>query len=287
MPYTLPSFEIVELPFEISPITVDELTTETVDGTGVFDKLMRTNKAHLEQEFQKTRIKGPEYATVYLGSLQSVLQASIQFLLERDKTTLAALMLKQQYILAQVEVMKAAVQLAILEQSLLKLPAELAMLAAQTAVQVQQRLNLIAEEEGIRAKTALTEQQTLNAGVEFTVLVAQECKLRAEYNLLLDQILKAKQEVLLLAQKVATERAQTDGSATSTDSQIGRQNALYMAQAAGFARDAEQKAAKMMIETWSVRRGTNEGELANMENLLHDTKIGQAVAKMFVGVGIT
>ena len=62
----------------MTAITIANLTQATVDGTGVFDVLMRANKAHLEAEFAKGRIKGSEYATVYLGSLQAVLQTAFQ-----------------------------------------------------------------------------------------------------------------------------------------------------------------------------------------------------------------
>lgn len=66
----------------VTPITLPELTTATVDGTGVYDTLMRAHKGHLEQEFRGGRIKGTDYANVYLGSLQATLQTSLQFLLQ-------------------------------------------------------------------------------------------------------------------------------------------------------------------------------------------------------------
>lgn len=67
-----------------TPIEVSDLTTASVDGTGVFDVLMRSVKGHLEQEFTKGRIKGNEYATVYLGAMQSTLNAAVQFALQRE-----------------------------------------------------------------------------------------------------------------------------------------------------------------------------------------------------------
>ena len=70
------------------PITLPDLTTAAVSGTGVFDVLMRAAKGHLDCEFAANRIKGPEYAQVYLGSLTQVLQTSVQFLLEKDKAKL-------------------------------------------------------------------------------------------------------------------------------------------------------------------------------------------------------
>ena len=39
-----------------------------------------------------------------------------------------------------------------------------------------------------------------------------------------------------------------------------------------------------MIDTWSVRRGTDEGVAADSTNKLADTFIGQAVTKLLAGV---
>jgi hypothetical protein len=56
------------------------LTRESLSGVGVFDTLMRTVKIHLQDEYDAQRITGHEYATVYLGALNAVLQTSAQFL---------------------------------------------------------------------------------------------------------------------------------------------------------------------------------------------------------------
>lgn len=67
-------------------IQITDVTTGAINGTGVFDKLMSTVKAHITEEYDKGRIKGQDYATVYLGSIQSVLQQSIEYVL-REKMT--------------------------------------------------------------------------------------------------------------------------------------------------------------------------------------------------------
>ena len=201
---------------------IAELTATTLDGEGVFDVLMRANKTHLESEFAKNRIKGPEYSQVYLGSLAPILQASLGFLLQKKKTAL---------------------------------------------------------------ECELLEQQIANAVLEGAVLVAQECKLRAEFDLLLANKLKADQETGLLSQKIVTERAQTIAVGVDANSVVGRQKELYNAQTAGFTRDAEQKAAKIMIDTWNVRRTTDEGTVASGTNRLQDTDIGRVVDKLIQGIG--
>lgn len=214
----------------VLPLVITDLTQGTLEGTGVFDALMRANKVHLEAEFQKNRIKGPEYATVYLGSLQAVMQAALTFLSQSQKVT-----------------------------------AEIALLEAQTA---------------------LVAQQTLNAVKEGDVLDAQRCKLQAEFDLTVSTTLKSAQEITLLTQKVATERAQTTGLGVDADSVVGRQKALYQAQTTGFTRDAEQKAADLLVRSWSVQRTTDEtGTTANATNMLNDATVGRAMAKLLAGVG--
>lgn len=213
----------------MTQLAVTDLTQATLNGTGVFDVLMRANKAHLDSEFDKNRIKGAEYSTVYLGSLTQVMQTALQFLLTKKKEDLDARLLEKQI--------------------------------------------------------ALTEQQRLNAIAENAVLVAQECKLRAEFDLIQANILKANQETSLLSQKVATERAQVLAMGVDDNSVIGRQKSLYLAQTDGFKRDAEQKAAKLMVDSWNVRRTTDEGTVADGVNLLNDVAVGRAVTKLLAGVG--
>lgn len=234
----------------MTAIAVTDLTAATLEGSGVFDVLMRANKAHLEAEFAKGRIKGAEYATVYLGSLTQVMQTALSFLLAKEKTDLEAQLIQKQIQLAQVEIDK----------------------ASATLLQIE-------------AQTALINQQKLNAITENTVLVAQECKLRAEYDLTLASILKVNQETALLTQKVATERAQITSMGVDADSVLGRQKGLYVAQTNGFVRDAEQKAAKLMVDSWNVRRTTDEATSANTTNKLDDAAVGRAVTKLLDGVG--
>lgn len=213
----------------MTPITVADLTQATLEGTGVFDVLMRANKAHLEAEFAKGRIKGSEYSTVYLGAVTQVMQTALQFVLAREEARLKNELLEKQALLVV--------------------------------------------------------QQTANAVLEGAVLVAQECKLRAEFDLTTASILKTNQETALLSQKVATERAQVTALGVDDNSVLGKQKILYQAQTDGFKRDAEQKAAKLMADTWNVRRTTDEATVADGTNQLNDAAVGRAIGKLLTGIG--
>lgn len=156
---------------------------------------------------------------------------------------------------------------------------------ADAALVTQQKVNLISEELGIDARTALTTQQKDNAAIENTVLVAQECKLRAEYDSILANNLRVASEKALLDQKLTTEKAQTTTGFVDGDSVLGKQKALYEAQAAGYKRDAEQKAAEIMFKSWATRKTTDDATTVNSVNKLEDQYIGTAITKLLAGIG--
>lgn len=87
----------------MTDITVDQLTTEEIAGSGVFDKLMNVCSLHVKEEFNSGRIKGDQYANVYLGAMTAVLQQSVTFLLQEQAAGLQADLLAEQIANAQKE----------------------------------------------------------------------------------------------------------------------------------------------------------------------------------------
>jgi len=231
----------------MAEINVSDLTAGegSLTGTGVFDELMKASEAHIQHEYSRGRIKGTDYATVYLGGLQAVMDRSLQFLLQQQRTDLEAQLLEEQ---------------------------------------IQ---NTIKERAQIEAQTALTEQQTANAITEGQVLAAQKCKLDAEFDLIQEQKLKTIAETALLTQKKVTEKAQTDGAGIGPDSVVGKQNALYDAQRDGYRRDAEQKAAKLLVDSWNVRKTMDDTTPVDDINKLGDTYIGASIQKLLDGINAT
>ncbi len=69
----------------MSDTSISDLTSGATDGTGSFDLLMRAVQAQLQQEYDDGRIVGAEYATVYLGAIQTALTVSSQFTLAVPK----------------------------------------------------------------------------------------------------------------------------------------------------------------------------------------------------------
>ncbi|WP_225784514.1 hypothetical protein [Xenophilus sp. Marseille-Q4582] len=272
---------------------------QTILGTSL-EFLTRGRKDFLEAQLLQQQILLAQAEVEKAGVQLLIAQAELENtraqlpLLQAQKDKLDA-----EIILLEKQGLKIPAEIALLEQQKLNLVDELLTTAKQrdkldddllTAVKQRDRLdqeilNLAAQESQITSQTAHIEQQTLTEVENTKVAVATECKLRAEYELITANVTKSGAETTLLAQKLATERAQTDGSGVATNSVLGKQIALYTAQAEGFARDAEQKAADILVKSWIVRRTTDEGTEANSTNRLGDSHIGSAVQKLLSGVG--
>ena len=160
---------------------VTDVTQGTLVGTGYFDKFMAAINAQIDAQYTAGRIQGKDYATVYLGALQ----------------------------------------------------------------------------------TALTQ------AVAYVGVVGQRD---------------------LLDQKIKTEKAQILDDLSDTGTvvlgAVGQQKLLQAAQANGFLRDAEQKATKILLDTWSISKsvvGTNFPEPAGATNF----DLEDMIIKLREGIGIT
>ena len=134
--------------------------------------------------------------------------------------------------------------------------------------------------------------QTIAKGViEITNLGIQSSLLNAQVNLTTAQKTSTDAQSALVIQKTITEKAQTLAGGVEENSVVGKQKNLYTAQTNGYLRDAEQRAAKLMTDTWMTRRTTDEGTVASSDgvnpNYLGDATIGLAIQKMLAGVGVS
>lgn len=164
------------------------------------------------------------------------------------------------------------------------LPAQLAQLTAQTAGTTAQTAqvtyttaNLLPKQvDQLTAQVAGTTAQTAQVVYTTTnLLPAQVTNTTA-------QTASTNAQTDLYAQKKVTELAQTTTTAAA-GSVMGIQNALMVKQTENYLRDAEQKAAKIMIETWAVRQNTDGGQTVTT-NHLGDTYIATAVDALLAGI---
>lgn len=264
-------------------VALDDLTKGSVDGTGAFDVLMRTVADHLDSQYKESKITGSDYANIYLGSLTAVLQQSSQYLLGSEQLNKQLLLLDAQIknmelqselVEAQVRKMDADTEVSIKQIGLMD--EQIAQAIEQTKLITQQTQEVLknielktAQVTKLGADQSLVEQQTVNAENQNTTITKQQDKLDAEN--------------LILAKKLATEEAQTEGDEATVKGLIGKQMILLDKQAEGFDRNAEQKLAKIMIDTWTVRQTTDGAETTS--NGLVDSEINNVLNIAKTGIG--
>ena len=122
-------------------------------------------------------------------------------------------------------------------------------------------------------------------------LTLQLAQLEQQTLLIQSQILTDAAQRGLIEQKTVTEVAQTQDTPTSNISAgysgvVGKQNALYAAQTTGFARDAEQKAAKLALDILATQLSTDDSMTVANTNM-HPAAIGALVQKLATGIGVT
>ena len=253
-------------------LATSELTTTTLDGTGVFDELMKATTAHLEREHKGNRIKGTEYANVYLGSLVAVMDQAVKFLSIRQQDALIAAQIAKLEVekeLVAAEVAKAEVEKLLVEAQVAKLELDKDLVAGQI--------------QKVAAETALVNAQ-------LQLIPDQRIKLQREADLLQQQEKKTEAEKEFIRQKHLTEIAQIldefetwNGTPVVVSGVICKQKELYAAQRDGFERKAQESAAKLLADIWSVQRTTDEGVRAPATV----DYIGQAIAEVVNNSGLT
>lgn len=126
-------------------------------------------------------------------------------------------------------------------------------LGQMTAV-LQQSVAFLVQRDAIYLNNLLTQAQIDKANKELALLDKQ-------IELIEAQIASQKANNTLIAQKVKTEKAQiqdiVDGEVVV--GVTGAQTALYKQQKEGFIRDAEQKALKIISDTWITRKTVDDG----------------------------
>ena len=84
--------------------TASDLTSGEVGGTGIFDVLMKGMRAHLQEEYEASRITGAEYSRSYTELTQACLASSVQYALNRDASFWAAQQGQMNAVAARVEI---------------------------------------------------------------------------------------------------------------------------------------------------------------------------------------
>lgn len=300
------------MPEQVS-FNINELTQGTVGGTGVFDVLMQAVKAHLKGEFEAGRIRGTDYANAYTMSVGQVLSEASQYAIQRAKLEAELKLLDAQLARTAAESMNLIKQGSILDSQLCKSEAEIARINIETTYKVPE------EVKALRKQTMLTQVQTDqvkaqtqgisvdNRMKEFQMefILPKELAIKeTQLSISMKEILLKEKQIELTAyellhklpadvalvtaqnelytQKTVTEKAQVDNTVVGAGSVIDLSNKLLGEQANAYIVNANQTAAKLMIDTWVVRHTADpEGNLETDEGLrLTNADIGSAVAKI-------
>lgn len=303
---------------------LEDLTTIDLQGSGVWDKMLRNMRVQLNDQFEKNRITGPTYGQVYAATYESTLQAAITLLLAKERQALEIKQLELQNQLTQAQIDQ-------INDQMQKTPYEIEQIKAQTenikteTAQTQYNIDHIlplqaaglelenqtreynlntvlptqvaqteAQTAGVVKETELKEYQVQflypaqleQANKQIELTEAQVAVQNKQLDLLQEQVSQAKAQTEYYAQKVITEKAQTDATVIGDGSVIDVQVELMNAQKDGYKRNAEQQAAQIMSNTWNVRRQTDEDTSANSTNLLDDATVGKTIQTLLSGVGV-
>jgi len=211
----------------------------------VFDGLMDEAKKHIQQEYDAQRIRGADYAKVYIASIEAVLGNTVQYLLgmslvneNKDKIIADTILTEKQTIVAE---------------------AQKENTDANTVLVGAQKLNVDASTEQTKANTDQIRYQTTRVLPE-DVKVKQEQGREIAYRVnnimpkegeLLDrQASKINSEISLIDSKTTAERKQP----TLIDTQI----ALYNRQREAYDDDYNIKIYKAGTDVYSVVKTVTE-----------------------------
>lgn len=143
-----------ELYKAITSVGMEELTEVSLEGEGVFDKMMAAVDLHIQREFKNNRITGSQYAEVYTAVVNEVLSKATQFVLSKDSAKWAAITAQMQARVAQIEATAALVNLERTKAETLKTIFDMQNSGAQFALTKMQIANADATHCQIKAQTA-------------------------------------------------------------------------------------------------------------------------------------
>lgn len=248
--FRIPEDILTAIKAGVTRLTPEEITTGELSGSGVFDRLMRGMKSHLQNEYDKNRITGAEYTKAYIATVEGAMSNAIQFLINRDQAfwqaqtaQLAALTARMQFETTKMQLATAKFEALTAKSNygLTKMKISTESLAYCTGqYQLEELMPL--------QKTQL-EKQNLLADKQIDTAI---------FNL--DEMLPAQRDMVL--EQVESQRAQT--ADTRTDGAavlglLGKQKDLYNQQIISYQRDAEVKAAKLFTDAWITMKTIDEG----------------------------
>lgn len=284
-----------------SNFNIDELTNNS--NTGILDTLIDKYRTAIKAEYDDNRIRGTDYANVFATGLNQIIEIGqryasdkLRFSLELEKHNLELQILEANLLKIATDTAVATKQGGLLDAQILETMSKVNQLNAETATK------LPAEVDAIYANIDLSKQELALKKLQIPLLEEELNLKKNQVTIALEQLkqtryelenkLPAEVEMLncqarLYCQKVYTEQAQISGDVAQEGSVIWHQNQLVKEQAKTYERDAIQKTAKLLIDTWSVRYSTDPNSAdAFSVHKLNDNTIAKAVDKLGEDIGV-
>lgn len=292
--FQIPSEVLTGLKGALKKLNNSDLTTETLDGTGVFDSMMRAVKAHLHTEFEKGRITGQEYTKVYIAGIQTAMGQSIQFLLQRDLVFWQAQQAQLQALTARLTFETAKMQLGMAKYEALNAKSTYALTKLRLSTEdiayctAKYQLETMLPKQAVMLDKQVEGQSIQNQQGDYTLksLMPQQLAtgqyqldkmLPAQWDMITKQVIGQEKQNLTLdyqlekmlpaqllmvseqteAQRAQTLNVRTDGEVVT--GLMGKQKDLYSQQITSYQRDAEVKAAKLFTDAWITMKTIDEG----------------------------
>ena len=275
---------------QASGVTTSTDGKYTVTGTGVFDDLMEAVNAHLDAQFNLGRLTGADYATVYLGAVQSSMQQSVAFILGKQQSDKQAELLEAQTLdihnQAVLRTQASDADLSIKRQQIINEAFTNGMEVNEYIWEIEYKLNLgetytfvtienLTDNDVVALMTA-DPHDPRYPEVNAVTLSMSKVIQHAGKSTAATIIAKTQEEVDLLKQKRITEHAQTltetIGSTIVTSSVMGKHAELFTQQAVGFENDAKNAFNKNMADILKMQINTqgdfSSSKFITVEHLL-------------------
>jgi hypothetical protein len=230
----------------IAALTIDELTTGSVGGSGTFDKVMSSIKEHLAEQFQKNRISGDQYTKAYIEMTTAALSTGLQFLLQKDQSKWSAVLVQLQARKAEIEAVTARLALETAKAQLVAAQSQAEILEAQYVLIQLQVANEVAKYETTYAQKALVEEQ-------------------------------------LEGVRAQTRDTLSDGT-TPVNGMVKKQKDLITQQIDSYIKDAKYKGVKLLSDSWIAQKTIDEGLTA--PTVFTNTKIQEGVNEVLTDLGV-
>lgn len=282
----------------IEALDVEKLTTGAVNGSGAFDKLMMSVKAHLDEQFQKGRITADQFARAYVEMTTAAMSAGVQLVLGAETTRWQAALIQAQARKAEIDAVQAAVQLELTKaqyalilvqivgedvkwrvaEAQIGLTEAQADLAEKQVELTDKQIDQAEEQIGLtREQKETTRAQTSDTRSDGAAVTGSVGKQKALVDAQIGLVVEQKE-----AARAQTLDVRSDGAAVAGS--VGKQKTLYEEQVQSYRKDAAQKAAKTLVDVWAVQKTVDEG--MSVPDSMTNANISTAVANLRTMVGV-